>query len=52
MAPKNNVQKYFTKINKTEVKAHFKPKNINIKKTDMLSKETLQPSTSKRSENK
>lgn len=41
MAPKNNVRKCFTKINKTEVKAHFKPKNTNIKKTDMLSQETL-----------
>lgn len=43
---------YFTKITKIDVKEHFKAKNTNIKNSDTLSQETIQPSTTKMLYNK
>lgn len=49
MASKSYVWKYFTKINKTEVKIHFEPENTNITKPGTLYHNIL-PSTSKGSD--
>lgn len=53
LATKSNVWRYFIKINSTETdhKVNFKPKNINIKKPDTLSRELSSPHHKKISNN-
>lgn len=36
MSPKRDVWRYFIKINKTNIKEHFKPENNNIKKSPYI----------------
>lgn len=43
---------YFSKINKTVVKTHFKLQNSNIKNSYTLLQETIHTSTTKESDNK